>query len=255
MMMRKVVVAACWAALAIAAPAQELTLDQLIQKNTEAVGGAEAVKAIQTVVITGKMVMGGGQVELPVTIKLKRPGMSRMDAEFQGRSLTRAFDGTTAWQVMPMTGSSDPQKMSERETRDMMESDLDAQLGLLSASRAKAQSMELIGKEDLEGSPAYKIKVTRKSGDVVHLWLDAGTFLPVKSSARVSQMGQEIEVDSYPTNYKKVGGVVMPYSSEQKVGGRSMVQMVFEKVDINAPVDDAIFKMPAPAPKPEEKKN
>jgi outer membrane lipoprotein-sorting protein len=238
----------------IAAPAQELTLDQIIQKNTEAVGGADAVKAVQSLSITGKMVMGGGQLEMPVTIKMKRPSMSRLDAELQGRTMTRAFDGATAWQVMPMMGSTDPQKMGEKETQDVSEADLDSQIGLLSASRAKAQSMELIGKEELEGSQSYKIKVTRKSGNVVYMWLDAATFLPIRSSAKVSQMGQQIEVDSYPTNYKKVGGVVMAHSSEQKVGGRAMMQMIFEKVEVNPPIDDGIFKMPAPAPQPEAKK-
>jgi len=68
-------------------------------------------------------------------------------------------------------------------------------------------------------------------------------------------MGQEMEVESFPSNFKKVGNILMPYSLEQRVGGRPMVQMTMEKIEINVPIEDSIFAMPAPPPKPEEKKN
>ena len=111
--------------------------------------------------------------------------------------------------------------------------------------------MELIGKEDLEGTAAYKLKVTKKGGGVEYEYLDAQTFLEIRSSGKRKQMGQEMEFESTPGNYKPVNGVMMPYSLSQKVNGSPMMDLTFEKIEVNTAIDDAIFQMPE---KPKEEK-
>ena len=39
--------------------------------------------------------------------------------------------------------------------------------------KAKGNTVELMGKEDVEGTPAYKLKVTKKSGNIEYDYLDA----------------------------------------------------------------------------------
>ena len=234
--------------------AQELTLDQVLQKHYEAMGGVEKMKALKTLRMTGKMVIMGGQMEAATTMVMKRPNKMRMDMNIQGRSLIRASDGATAWQTNPFVGSGEPAAMTGDEAKDMLESagDMD---GVLIDYKAKGHTVELLGKEDVEGSAAYKLKVTRKSSRVETHFLDASSFFPVKIQSKVTQAGQEMEVESFPGNFKKVEGVMTPHSIDQKVGGRSMMAVTMEKIEPNVEVDDAMFKMPAPAPKPEEKKN
>ena len=233
--------------------AQDLTLDQILQKHFEAMGGLDKMKSVQTVSMTAKIVMGGGQMEAPMTMKMKRPNMMRSEMTIQGKTFVRASDGTIAWQINPFMGSPEPAKLADNEAKDALDNaDID---GALLDFKAKGHAVELAGKEDVEGTPAYKLKVTKKSGRVEYQWIDASNFLGIKSATKVSQMGQEIEVESYPANYKKVEGVMMPYSMDQRVGGRSMMNMTMEKIDVNQPIDNSIFQMPAPAPKPEEKKN
>jgi len=234
------------------ATAQDLTLDEILKKNEDAVGGAEAISKIQTLKMTVKMVVGGGQMEFPMTIRTKRPNLVRSDSEIQGKTIVSAYDGTTAWMVNPLTGSSEPQKMDEKMAANLASSDMDSSIGSLAAFKAAGHTVELLGKEDVEGSPAYKIKVTRKGGLTTTSLLDTGTYLPIKAITKVTQMGQEMEVEGYPSNYKKVGGVMFAFAMDAKVGGSSMMQMIFEKIEINEPMDDSIFKMPA-AEKPVEK--
>jgi hypothetical protein len=77
----------------------------------------------------------------------------------------------------------------------------------------------------------------------------------VKQTARVSQNGQDAEVESLFSAYKPEGGVMTPHTVEQRVNGQPVVKMVFEKVEINSPIDDTIFKFPVKSDaKPEEKK-
>jgi len=236
-----------------AAKAQDLTLDQILSKNEAALGGAEAIGKVQSLKMTAKMMVNGGQMEVNMTIQAKRPNMVRTESAIQGKSIIAAFDGTTGWMINPLMGSSAPQKMDDKTTASMSANDLDDSIGSLSHLKAAGSTVELLGKDTVEGTAAYKVKVTRKNGMTATQYLDAETFLPIKVVAKVAQMGQEVEVESYPSNYKKVEGVLFPFASDQKMNGRSVGQLIIEKVEINVPMDDAIFKMPAESKPPKEK--
>jgi outer membrane lipoprotein-sorting protein len=80
-------------ALAALACAQDLTIDQLVEKNTAALGGAEAIQSINTLKMSGKLVLGGGAMEAPMTMLLKRPNLMRLEIQIQGRSVVQALDG------------------------------------------------------------------------------------------------------------------------------------------------------------------
>ncbi len=241
------------ALFSIPASAQtELTVDQIIAKHVEARGGMDKLKAIQSFKTSGKMIMMGGQMEAPFTLQLKRPASMRMELSLQGKTLVQAYDGETAWTVNPLQGNAEPQKAGEDETklfRDQADFD-----GALVDYKTKGHTVELMGKEDVEGASCYKLKLTRKGGDVEYHYLDAQNFLPVKSTMRRKQMGAEVEMEAFPGNYKPVNGVMMPYSTDIKMGGRTMMQMSIESVEANAKIDDAIFKMPAPVKKADEPK-
>jgi outer membrane lipoprotein-sorting protein len=227
-----------------------LTVDQIVEKHTEALGGTDKLKAIQSVTVTGKAVLMGGQLEAPIVMKIKRPASMRMEIAVQGKSVITGFDGTTSWMVNPFMGSSDPQKSNEEDTQQAKD-DSDFIEGPLVDYKSKGNTVELIGKEDLEGTPAYKLKVTKKGGSIEYQYLDAQTFLELRSSGKRKQMGQEGDVESTPSNYKPVNGVMMPYSVSQKVNGNPMMELTIEKIEVNTPVDDAIFQMPE---KPKEEK-
>jgi len=238
----------------IPAVAQEadLTADQIVAKHVQALGGVDKIKAIQTETITGKAVLMGGQMEAPITMKVKRPSSMRMDMAVQGKSFVQAFDGTTAWTINPFMGGDDPQKSNDEETAQAKD-DADMIDGSLVDYKAKGNTVELVGKEDVEGTSTYKLKVTKKSGTIEYEYLDAQTFLPILSKSKRKAMGQEADIETSLSNFKPVNGVMMPFGISQKMNGTAMMELTIEKVDVNNPIDDSIFQMPAP-PKKEEKK-
>jgi len=229
-----------------------LTVDQIVEKHTQALGGADKLKAIRSVTITGTAVVTAGPspIEAPIVMKIKRPASMRMEISVQGKSVVTGFDGTTAWMINPFMPSPDPQKSNDEDTQQAKD-DSDFIDGALVDYKAKGNTVELIGKEDLEGTAAYKLKVTKKGGGVEYEYLDAQTFLEIRSSGKRKQMGQEMEFESTPGNYKPVNGVMMPYSLSQKVNGSPMMDLTFEKIEVNTAIDDAIFQMPE---KPKEEK-
>src|ERR1700724_1594860 len=163
--------AATFVAAALLAPAafsQEMpatapTLDELVAKNIEAKGGAEAVHALKTLRRTGKMLINEGKVQFAYNQIKKRPLEVRTEVTIQGMTAVQAFDGTEGWQISPFQGRKDPERMSADDIKSMME---DAEMdGPLVDWKEKGSTIEYVGREDVEGTKAYKIKATRKNGE------------------------------------------------------------------------------------------
>jgi hypothetical protein len=220
------------------------TVDELIKKNIEARGGLQKIKAVKSTKVTGKIIQQG--MEIPITVHQKRPGFFRVDVTFQGKTQTQAYDGETGWKIDPFQGSSEPEKMSGDELKSAQEeADMD---GPLINYKEKGHAVELMGKEDMEGTPAYKLKLTLKSGDIRYIYLDSGNHLELKTSSKRKTPGGELEIDSYPGNYKPVNGLMMAHSIESKIKGQTLFSLTVDKVEMDVPIDDAMFKMPVKAP-------
>lgn len=220
--------------------AQE-TVEDIIKKNIEARGGYDKIKAVKTVKMTGKQMMQG--IEVPFTIVQKRPNNIRLEATVQGQTLVQAYDGENPWWINPFMGSTDPQKMPEDQAKSILEqSDID---GHLVDYKDKGHTVELIGKEDMEGTEVYKIKVVLKNGEIRYDLIDTEYFLELKTIAKLERQGTELEAETTISDYKEVDGMMIGHSIETKVGGNTVSQIVIETIETNVDVDDSIFKMPA----------
>jgi len=245
-MPRKLLLSALLLLIALPLAAQELTVDQIIAKNIEAHGGMAKLKSVNTMKATGKMALPNG-MEIPITVYQLRPNKQRLELSVQGLTGIQAFDGTNGWQLMPFGGKKDPEPMSADETKEMADdSDID---GPFIDYQAKGNKVELLGKEKVEGADAYKLKVTLKSGSEKVVYLDADTFLEIRSEGKRNVRGTVMETESSMGDYKEVQGMMMPFAIEAGPKGRPERQKItLEKVEINVPVDAAMFNMPAPAP-------
>lgn len=218
------------------------TADEVIAKYVEAIGGREKIDAVKSMKTTGKMVMGGGTMEAPMTMEAKRPNKVRMEFTFQGMTMTQAYDGKTGWFIMPFMGKTDPEKMPPDQVK-LIEDQADMD-GPLVDYKKKGHQVELIGKEEEEGSEVYKLKVTKKSGDIEYHFLDAEYFLPIKVKGKLKLQGTEIEFETVLGDYKEVNGLLVPHSTEQRMGPMGSSTVSFEKVEINVKLADDRFTMP-----------
>jgi outer membrane lipoprotein-sorting protein len=231
----------------ISAAAWAQTADEIIAKHEKAMGGKDKIKAVQTERVTGKMVMGQG-MEAPFTMEMARPNKMRMEFTLQGMTGVQAFDGKNGWSVMPFMGKTDPEAAPEEEAKKMQEqASMD---GLLMDYKDFGRTVEMVGKEDLEGTPVYKLKVTQKSGDVAYLYIDAEQYMLLKQTGKTKVRGQEIESETVFSNFKTVDGLIFPYSIEQKAAGMpGGMTMTVSKIELNPGVADSRFTMPAAAEK------
>lgn len=222
----------------------EMTVDEIIAKNIEARGGYDAIKAVESVRFSG--FANFGDTEAPVRMEWKRPKMVRLEFELQGMTMVQAFDGEGGWSIMPFLGKTDPEPMADDQLKDIEnQADLD---GELIDYKEKGHHIELLGLEEVEGTEAYHLKITRKNGDVSHQYLDSEYFLPFKDVSKTDRQGVEMTINTIIGDYKEVAGVMMPHAFESTPEGAPAGQSItLTQVEANIELDNDRFQMPAKA--------
>jgi len=226
--------------------AQDLSLDQIL-KNYYETTGLDKMKDVETLTVHGKSVTMGQ--EFPFTMYKKRPDKFRLEVPIQGATMIQVYSDNSGWMVMPWTGTTDPKDMTADQLKGFKkETDFE---GPLYNWKEKGNKVELMGKEDMEGSEVYVIKVTDTDNDITTYYMDAENFVVLKTKTKTTMRGQEVESETYFSNYQEQDGFVMAHSIEVKNNGQTGQSMELTEIIYNEPVDDKLFVKPAPAPKAE----
>jgi hypothetical protein len=224
------------------------TVDTLVAKNTEAKGGAQALAAVTSLRLQGKMLVNNGRLELGYVQIKKRPGEVREETTLQGMTQIDAYDGTQGWKISPFGGRKDPEKVSVDDAKALVE---DAEIdGPLIDWKAKGSTVEYLGTEDVDGTLAHKLRVVRKNGDINYVYLDPDHFLEIRVVTQRLENGAKVENETDLGDYEKINGVFFPFSLEGGPKGTTDKQkVVVEKAEANTPIDESIFKFPTTASK------
>jgi len=217
--------------------AQELTLEQILEKYYKA-GKFDKLSKVNTIIMTGSIVQ---QDLMPVKIIRVRPDKYMMEFDVADMTAYQVYDGQTAWMTAPWTGNAAPQVMPAERTTDLKNrSDMD---GVLVNWKEKGHALELAGKDTVNGLSVYKIKVTRKDGGIEYHFIDGSGFLLQKRLSYRKAGGKELKVENFYHDYREVEGIPFAFTLETNNAGR-VNEIQFESVEINKPVDMKIFAMP-----------
>lgn len=230
------------AGMALLAPAARAqTVDEIIAKNVEAVGGMDKLQSVKTLRMNATLKMGSFQAAMKS--ENKRPDKVRDEFILQGMAQVSAYDGKTGWQVNPFQGRKDPELLSADDTKGLqVEADID---GPLVNYQQKGSTAELVGHDSVEGTDCYKIKLTLKNGDVRIYYLDADSYMIIKLETQTFIRGSLQERETYYGDYEKVNGIYYPFSSESAPKDQpDRVQITLDKVEVNVPLDDSRFAVP-----------
>lgn len=217
------------------------TLEEILAKNYQARGGLDKLKAMKAVKMSGKIVIPAQGLDMPVVIWQKNPGKMRVETTFQDKKIVQACDGRKAWWIMPFL-SAEPREMEQEQARLFAEqADFENPLVVF---REKGFKLELLGKENMEGTPVFKLKLTKTGGREILFYLDAGSGNERKSTLTLKSGETETMNEIVYGDYRPVGGMVMPFYVENKMNGKIQMQMTVESIEINPVMDDAMFAMP-----------
>jgi len=260
----------------------KLTVAQIVDKHVAARGGLAAWRAVHTLSLAGKMEAGFGdsaarsarfvsnaramrgeraalavadqeaqnkedaqkQVQLPFVMEMKRPGKSRVEIEFAGKTAVQTYDGKNGWKLRPFLNRNEVEPFTAEEAKSVAgKEDLD---GPLIDYAAKGKQVELEAVEPVEGHDAYKLKVTAKDGNVQHIWIDTQSYLDVKVEGMPRRMdGRLHDVWVYQRDFRSVQGLMIPFLVETAVEGYGGThKMLIEKIAVNPNLNDARFGKP-----------
>jgi photosystem II stability/assembly factor-like uncharacterized protein len=241
----RLAIAIITAVLVFPAGSRGLTVEEILAKNLAARGGAAKIDAIRSLRMTGKVVFGSGDnaVEAAWAGLQKRPGMIRTEVTLQGLTAVDAFDGKEAWSLNPFQGRRDAQKNSADEARALAQNaDIE---GPLVHWREKGHRVESLGTEDVDGTPALKLRVSLKDGDTEYVFLDPDYFLEIRVERVARVRGAERITETDLGGYEQVAGVWFPFSSESgRKGGPRNARVTIERAEANVGAEDALFQFP-----------
>lgn len=214
------------------------SIDDVINKHVEAVGGIDKINAVKSVRITGRFSSEG--VEIP-TIIIRKGDKIRMDLTIGDRRLVMAYDGAEGWMTNPFGEKDTPENMNAEDIKDLKETG--EWEGRLVNYKAKGSRVELLNNDS--GETDYKIKIITKDNDTDIYFLDASTYLLKKEQSNLTIMEKQVIKELTPGDYKKISGVMFAMSSETKTSGTNEIQKgKFDKIEVNVKIDDSQFKIP-----------
>jgi outer membrane lipoprotein-sorting protein len=212
------------------------TAESVITKHLAAQGGEARLRAAKTMKFTAKGESGDVQM---LTVYRQRPNQFRKEFTKEGgQTFVKAFDGSAGWSLE----GTDKLTVMPQEKTAMMAQHADFDDGIIDY-QAKGHKVELVGKEDVRGAPAFKLKMTMKSGDVEYRYIDATSHLEVKRTSTWQKDGKTEESTTYFSDYRTVDGIKVNHVIETESGDKKS-KLVIQEVWFDRPIDGALFRKP-----------
>lgn len=215
--------------------AQAQTVDEVLDKYINAIGGKEKLLALKTVKMDGSLNVQGFDVGVVTTISHGVGSRTDISVPGMGEGY-QIMTPTKGWSFMPFQGQTAPEEVGEDMVKAGQNS-LDLQSPFLNY-KEKGNSVELLGKEKAEGKDCYKVKLTNKFGKITTVFIDSATNYRIKSVSKATVNGEEMDVETVYSDFRKnAEGYVFAYSQTSPRG-----TIVYSSIEVNKPVDVTIFK-------------
>jgi outer membrane lipoprotein-sorting protein len=226
--------------LAFLTPAKAQTVDDIINKNIDAMGGREVLSKISSAMFQGTTHIMGNDSPLAVIIVNGKGYKST--ASFNGTDSITCVTDTGSWILSPMMGQTSPQVIPADQRKAMK-----ALLyigGPLVDYKDKGYSAELAGREDVPGQSNYKIRLFDNEGTDVVYYINPQTYLVSKTVAKANLMGEDVNITSDFSDYRKTDiGYTMAYTVATSSTGPDQT-ITYTAVEFNKDVDPKTFEMP-----------
>jgi hypothetical protein len=218
------------------------SLDDIIAKHIQAMGGADKLSKLKSMKITAEMDVMNMKVPITTTI-IQNQGF-RSETTVQGMTVVQAINGSTGWAINPMTGQTKATALPEEAVKSMAaETDLTG----LYDYKAKGYVLTLDGEDDLAGAKVYKVSMTLKNGIKRINYISKDTFYILKIIVHANMNGQDIKSENTQSNFKQVDGIYYPFTSEVSTSAMpgTTMTLAITTLEVNPKIDPAIFAMPS----------
>jgi hypothetical protein len=215
-------------------------LNELLTKHFNALGQSKLIKPA-SIIQEGTLSQPGG-METKVLMMYKRPLKSRMEISMQGQTMIQAYDGKKGWGLVPMQGKNNIVDITGKPLDQIKEqADFD---GILYNWEKKLKSVVPDGYEMIDGKKAYRLRVTKKSGNVIYVYIDPNSYLTIKSAEMIKSPQYNGMAEIRFGNYKKIDGISIAHEMNFVLNNQSISRFIFSKITLNQDIDDKEFQKP-----------
>jgi hypothetical protein len=220
-------------------PEEQATIDQILHRYEQALGGRQAIDAIKSYKMEGSFQLAA--MNGRIAGWRKEPDKTLTVLEFpRFGTLKKGFDGQTRWVQTPAGTFSDAD--AEEEIAEM---ERDAEV--FSAGRIKSlfESMKLQQHNAwLGGREAHVIEGKPPKGPAEKLFFDVENGLLLRwDMARKQKNRGTVFVKVHLDDYKDIDGLKVPHKVRFAFESFNFTVQV-EKLENNIAIDDAIFRKP-----------
>jgi hypothetical protein len=217
--------------LSIGAYAQ--TLDEIVTKHIEAIGGRANWEKLKSMRIESTLKTQGAEIHF-TSIQIDKKA-SRQDISLMGMTGYTIVNNTGGWNFAPWQGQAKPEAMTADDVKNAQD-DLDIQDEFITY-KLTGKTLEYYDKDDVDGTECFKLKMTDKNGQETTFYIDPDNYLVIKKTKKTKANGQETENSSFYGDYKKLdSGIYYPMTTSGAWG-----DIEITKLDINPTVDESIF--------------
>ncbi len=207
--------------------------DEIINKHIEAIGGKDNWSKLKTLRTECTMKSQGTDIKFTI-VQVDKIGM-RQDIAVAGMVGYSIINTKQGWNYAPWQGHTKAEAMTEDDVKNAQDD-----LWLLDefiTYKELGKTMEYLGKDDVDGTECYKLKMTAKDGKETTFYIDPSTYFVIKQTEKMTSNGQVVENSTFFSDYKKLDeGIVYPMSISGEWG-----EMSITKLEINTKVDESIF--------------
>jgi hypothetical protein len=219
------------------------TVDEVLARSIEAVGGRAAVDAIKSSYTESKTEIKAQGLSVVTRVWSKGDDFY-VESDMPGVGLSQVWKkGDDIWSKDPINGMRKLEGKEAHQARWSSDS-------LLAANWKKYfDQAELLGRKQEGERELYEVALTTSAGDRLVLLFDAKTSLPAgqvfEQQTPMGAMAIRIEVG----DFREVQGVMVPFRSVTDMQLMSAVAIT-EKYEVNVEVDDAMLVPPSETPPP-----
>lgn len=226
------------------------TADEIITNYFENTGGLDNWGKLEGVKMSAKINQGG--MEIPIEIVNLKDGKQMVTINFQGKELKQGvFDGTELWSTNFMTQKAEK---SDKEATDMMKLEANDFPSPFLNYKEKGYTVELMGKEEIDGTEAFKLKLTKEpimvdgkeEESVSYYFFDTENYVPIVIHSEIKQgqsKGMMSEVKM--SDYDEVDGLFFAFSMTQGIKDQPGGQPIsMDAIELNPTVDAKEFMFP-----------
>jgi len=227
--------------LALLTSAKAQTVDDIINKNIDAVGGKEVLAKITSATFQGTVTAMGS--DYPLTAIMVNGKGYKTTTRMNGMDIINCVTNTGGWMLNPMMGQTSAQAIPADQL--MAVKAVIYIGGPLVDYQDKGYSAELAGREDVAGQSNYKVRLFDNAGTDVVYYINPQTYLVSQTVTKVKVTGKpDVTNTSAFSDYRKTDiGYTMAYAVATTNMGYDLT-ITYTAVEFNKDVDPTTFDIP-----------